>query len=179
MKILSFDVGIKNLAHCYLDYDTPSILQWCNHELYHGNCKKGCSFTTITETLVCYLQEVFDPDFEADVVIIEQQPFKNGLIRTISIMIYTYFTLLKTQFSCIKKVMFINAQTKLKCRKAITMKPCTYYERKQVAIKTCREYINELFPLHLAFYDSQKKQDDLADCLLYCVYYIEMYVQNK
>ena len=28
MKILSFDVGIKNLAYCQLDSETNSILDW-------------------------------------------------------------------------------------------------------------------------------------------------------
>ena len=48
MKILSFDVGIKNLAYCLLDTDNSSILDWgiinisvdpiCDHQMKKKSC---------------------------------------------------------------------------------------------------------------------------------------------
>lgn len=52
-KILSFDVGIKNLAYCLIDYDTKSIEDWgilnisvdpvCDHESKGKRCDKSAS----------------------------------------------------------------------------------------------------------------------------------------
>jgi len=48
MKVLSFDVGIKNLAYCLLDSDNKSIEDWgilnisvdpvCDHKMKHRSC---------------------------------------------------------------------------------------------------------------------------------------------
>ena len=53
MKILSFDVGIKNLAYCYSDHtnNNISILDWNvidlvknNNMCYHDNCHKPIKY---------------------------------------------------------------------------------------------------------------------------------------
>ncbi len=51
MKILSFDVGIKNLAYCLLESDNRSILDWgilnisvdpvCDHKMKDRSCDKS------------------------------------------------------------------------------------------------------------------------------------------
>ena len=51
MKILSFDVGIKNLAYCLLDSDGDTIEDWgilnisvdpvCEHQMKHRSCDKS------------------------------------------------------------------------------------------------------------------------------------------
>ena len=50
MKVLSFDVGIKNLAYCLLDSEDGSIKDWgilnisvdpvCDHQMKHRSCDK-------------------------------------------------------------------------------------------------------------------------------------------
>lgn len=56
MKLLSFDVGIKNLAYCLLDTDNENILDWgilnisvdpvCEHSLKGNSCDKSAKKET-------------------------------------------------------------------------------------------------------------------------------------
>ena len=74
MIILSFDIGIKNLAYCMLDSETKCILDWnvldCSGE---------------NETLRV-IQEIDSLEYllEADIVLLEKQPSFNPKMRNIS-----------------------------------------------------------------------------------------------
>jgi hypothetical protein len=180
MKILSIDVGIKNLSYCYLDLNVNvNIIKWENLCVTNPteNCKK-LGIETITELVLQVLNDNFNESFEANIVLIENQPMlKNGLMKTISVIIYTYFNMMRLQFANISEVKFISAMNKLKCKKGIDLKIDTYKDRKKASIDLTKIYINAYFPDQMNWFNMQKKQDDYSDCMLQAIYYIEKVLQ--
>jgi hypothetical protein len=115
--------------------------------------------------------------FSADVVLIENQPsLKNGMMKTVSVIIFTYFNMLKYQYGNINQVKFISATNKLKCLRVHTLQnqnTSTYKDRKKLSIQLACLYINHLCPDRLTWFQQQSKKDDFADSLNQAIYYIE------
>lgn len=164
MALLSIDVGIKNLSYCLLK-DTGEILDWKNVSVENEDKK----LEHLVENYLLVLMEHFS-DIQVDTVIIENQPMlKNGLMKTLSVVIYTFFNMLKIQHGVINKVSFISATNKLKCKKMKQVPSKVYKERKKQSIELTREY---LAPDRLQWLNAQKKQDDLCDAFLAGMYYL-------
>jgi Poxvirus A22 protein len=179
VKVLAFDVGIKNLSFCYMSHETDktiSLINWDNLCVTDANCNK-IKLEALVENLLESLIQNFTDEFDADVVLIENQPsLKNGMMKTVSVVIYTYFNMLKVQYGNIKEVRFISAMNKLKCNKVKLIEngsQTSYKDRKQLSIKLATIYVQELFPEKSEWFCKQKKKDDLADSLLYALYHIE------
>lgn len=180
MKILAIDVGIKNLSFCVLSAsgnttDQMRILEWDNVCTTEEKCSK-IKIETLAECLLSKLMEAFDQDTEVDIVAIENQPMlKNGLMKTVSVMIYTYFNMLKLMYGNIKEVKFISATNKLKCNKAkdTDMSKESYKNRKKMSIVIMRKYLCEIDPERIAWFDALKKADDYSDCCLFAIYLAE------
>lgn len=177
-RILSIDVGIKNLSYCYFHAESNDckIVQWDNVCVTEQNCKNA-KIEDLTEQLLLTLTETFDSEFHADVVLIENQPMlKNGTMKTFSVVIYTYFNLLKLQFGNIKEVKFISATNKLKCAKVTEVEKddkATYKDRKKLSIEVTKRYIDHLCPDRSVWFTGLSKKDDASDSLLQGIYYIE------
>lgn len=178
MKILAIDIGIKNLSYCILYSEGDNdmhITDWQNISVMETNCRKA-SITEITEAILSKLMELFDSDTSVDIVAIENQPMlKNGMMKTVSVIIYTYFNMLKIMFGNVKDVKFISASNKLKCQKAVEIAKTTtnYKDRKNASIEVVRKYLECIAPERLEWFNSQPKLDDLADCALFAVYIAE------
>jgi hypothetical protein len=171
MIILSFDIGIKNLAYCMLDSEDNTILDWnvldCSGE---------------NETLRV-IQEIDSLEYltEADIVLLEKQPSFNPKMRNISTALYVYFILrMQHELSKNCKVMFYPAKYKLKCcdTKIEHKSKDKYRQNKNLGIVHTRELISS----HHNFFEKHKKKDDLADSYLqglsYIKFFINSYVQN-
>lgn len=180
-KILSLDPGIKNLSYCYLSIEAGKIeiLDWKNICVTQANCKK-IDFELLIEQLLETLALHFDDSFAADIVLIENQPLRNNKMKSLSVAIYTYFSMLKMHFGNIEKVQFIRATEKLKCLKYQelpatigSLGKSTYKHRKQSSIQLCRLYLMDICPEKLEWFDKQKKSDDLSDVINQAIYYIE------
>ena len=87
MKVLSFDIGIKNLSYCILD-ETYKIYDWNIVNLCENlDIKKDkyIIFENIPKKLDLYNL------LDVDIVLLENQPcLKNPTMKTIQIIIYTY-----------------------------------------------------------------------------------------
>lgn len=126
-------------------------------------------------------------------IYIENQPvFKNPIMKSISVGIYTFFCMKKILHTdAINTINFINATTKtkddfvIKLSKLIgiesTIKDFEVYKKRKdfsedivnqiiPKLKYDMEYINNIFST--INYDMTKKKDDLADTLLYQIYII-------
>lgn len=187
-QILSIDVGIKNLSYCLIDVtnDSVTVKKWDNVSITDANCKK-LNVEQITECVLQTLMEHFDDTFFADVVLIENQPMlKNGLMKTVAVVMYTYFNMMKMQYGNINQVKFISATNKLKQKmlvnddtnvsntdnndnKASTQ---TYKDRKKLSIQLAKQNIEKVAPSFKNWFDSQKKKDDCSDALNQGLYYV-------
>ena len=108
MIILSFDVGIKNLAYCQIDSITHDILDWNVID---------CSVPKNQDVIVRLIEELENNAnlLESDTILIEKQPSFNPQMRIISTAIYVYFTLRLNYEQCRKvKIMYYSAKNKLK-----------------------------------------------------------------
>ena len=176
--ILSIDVGIKNLSYCVLEAfpSHTNIIDWDNICVTNENCKK-IKIEELTELIIQSLTEKFNDSFFADIVLIENQPsLKNGMMKTVAVVIFTYFNILKCQYGNINHVKFISATNKLKCHKVQTIsttKASTYKERKKLSIQIASLYIEHLCPERLDWFLNHNKKDDYADSLNQAIYYIE------
>jgi DNA-binding Xre family transcriptional regulator len=122
-------------------------------------------------------------------IYIENQPvFKNPVMKTISIGIFTFFTLKKVVNNIISNVNFINASVKTKDDfinklfelievKSYINKFKDYDKRKEFTIditnQICPKLNNSINNIvSINNYDLNKKKDDMADTIVYVIYSI-------
>ena len=190
MIILSFDIGIKNLAYCQIDSTTSDILDWTIID---------CSVPKNNNVIIKLIEQLESiPNLlESDVILIEKQPSFNPQMRIISTAIYVYFTIRLNYEKKLKtKIIYYSAKNKLKlCNetdslhnknelklngglKGKTGKRKAYYYNKKAAIEQTKIFIEKKINIHhfydkyLIFFNKSKKKDDLADSYLQALAYI-------
>ena len=191
MIILSFDVGIKNLAYCQIDSSTTDILDWNIID---------CSVPRNANIIVKLIEELESiPNLlESDTILIEKQPSFNPQMRIISTAIYVYFTLrLNYEKGTKTKILYYSAKNKLKlCNETESLqnkneqkidgtlrgkkgKRKSYYYNKKAAIEQTKIFIedkiknkNSWYDKYLIFFNKNKKKDDLADSYLQALSYL-------
>ena len=151
---LSIDVGIKNLA--YLLYD-KEIVEWKVIEL----CDKTQNASKLN--MIEVGRKLFDAletiKYPVDHIIIENQIGQNAIrMKMLQGMITLYFI-----SKGINQIHYWNAGNKLK--RFIKTKT-TYSQRKKASVQITREIITKVYPSQLSYFETHKKKDDLADCLL-------------
>lgn len=114
-------------------------------------------------------------------IIIENQPvLKNPKMKSIQIMLYSYFLIKNINMD---NIQLVNASNKLKVYKGELDDPITqklknikdkYRRNKLTAIEHCKKMLVDNKELgFITKFDSHKKQDDLADAYLMCQYFIQ------
>jgi hypothetical protein len=171
--VLSFDVGIRNLAFCLVDGRTNEegasnkILMWDVLDI------KAKDMETMSSKLVSMLFELFGTE-NIDQVLIENQPvMKNPTMKSVQMIIYTFFVCAReVGMSPIGKVTLVPASCKNKfCDQilkerdpsSITTAKSSYTQNKKRAVETTRMMVPTEWK---DFFDSHKKKDDLADAYL-------------
>ena len=120
---------------------------------------------------------------EADVITIENQPaFKNPKMKSVQMIIYTYFNLRGrvdvNQDKYIERILFLSASNKLKIKfdgkseieKNLSVKN-KYKRNKELAKLFCLEFLEPDWEI---FFNNHKKRDDLADTFLMNIYQIQI-----
>lgn len=188
MLYVSFDIGVKNLALCIINQsdDTINIIDWKIIAL--AQCKKEVkNINETAERLYVELDNIIgqlnDIGFnKIDTVLIENQPSNlNGIMKTIQLLIFSYFNLLKHWDNTVTDVILVNPSLKLQTHSVIPpsrkdniikyTKREKYINNKKDSIEICKYYIKDNEKL-LSFFTSNKKLDDYADTLLQTVSYI-------
>ena len=181
-RILSFDVGIKNLSYCIADVpkretDTGSIViqKWENVCITEKKCNNIKLYES-ARNMIDTLKDIFPIDVlnEIDVVLIENQPAKvNRTMKSLSMIMYTFFLMYD------KYVKFISPSNKLKCSRCQDVLKIKnydlkkYYDRKKLSIDTVTILVEENFKEFQKQFKKEKKKDDMSDSLLYIIHYFE------
>ena len=219
MKVLSFDIGIKNLSYCLVCKDTKKINDWgiinisCDDECQHINtknnkCDKKATFINDNISLLCsqhsknkkytkvkkyknnstlfdigikLLEKIKEKKFnnqDIGYVLLENQPvLKNPTMKSIQMILYSYFLNEVIDNKKIKKVEMINARNKLKAYKGEPI-DCDikdkYKRTKYLGIKYCEKMIINNEEKFIELFNNSKKKDDLSDSYLQAIYYINL-----
>jgi hypothetical protein len=155
MSILSFDVGIKNLAYCVIDSETFEIVSW-----------NVCEIPTDLEKQLAFLDECEFWKVPFQTVIIEKQPARNVKMRIVENTLNVYFQLKK-----VDKVSTYSSKHKLGALGKSTRGKTNYTLRKKYGVVMCKAFLKG--SSYEPFFDKHKKKDDLADCLLQALAYAE------
>jgi len=207
MKILSFDVGIKNLAYTIVDCDDNfKILKFgiidLNERKKCSKCKNFAVKFSFSEGefkfcckghedesniqplkdkkidekckfIIKKFDEIFNKD-EIDCIVIENQPsFRAPTLKSIQIMIFTYWCMFKDE------VHFQNPVCKTFNSKLISDldKKIKYRETKKLSIKMMEKLIDKD---KLSEINKFKKRDDISDSYLHAVsFFTRHYNDNK
>lgn len=160
MRILSIDVGIRNLAMCLLDEKNKLILEWDVSGVPPQHADG------LYPSLNNHLNER-EWLLTADTVLIEKQPDKNRKMKTVENFLHSYFVIKNPTTETIiydarHKIPDVAGPGKAK-----------YRQRKQTSIQRCREFIENTPVNHqwIVTFDQSKKKDDLADTVMQALSY--------
>lgn len=156
--VLSFDVGIRNLAYCHLQGDT--IKHWGVLDL---GVKMNSSTEAMTKALVTTLDAHSEEFKGANDIIIEKQPSRNPKMRYIEGMMSAYFFIKYPESST------QSYNPKYKLGKNTFKGVSNYSERKKLGVRRTREFLEKTQHVNqrnAALFEKSKKKDDLADALL-------------
>jgi hypothetical protein len=165
-KFISFDIGIKNLGYCIIELiDTQNIkiLEWDIINLCKDNEKtKNISIFQLCSRLMYELETRFIDN--SIIPVIENQPvLKNPKMKSIQMMVYSYFVLIG-----VTNIHLFSPRNKLDVYTGppVECKLKSKYSRRKYLSVKYTEYIIKNNPNYISIIDKYKKKDDLADALL-------------
>lgn len=181
-KLISFDIGIINMAYCILDYSS---------HICHWNVFSLCNGTEIENTIDLMKKLDAHPEvLDVDVVLLEKQLHINPKMRVMAEAVRSYmiFRGLVDRQRTFKMINY-SPKYKLNCYDGpmppelipvdVTNKSKMYRFRKKQSVYHCGQLIKDQSVEMIDFFArNKKKQDDLSDAYLQGLSYI-MYEQNK
>lgn len=182
--IISFDIGIKNLACCVIEANgdkqcrDAKVLMWYVISLADKK-EKIPNVGELSLRLFAELDELMETlgaDRTVDTVLVENQPSRiNGAMKTVQMMIFSYFQLRRHWEGRVANVLMISAKGKLQghewCEKDVPAAPTekTGYDlNKWRAIRIAERYIIGDEKL-MGIFSSYNKKDDMSDAMLQCI----------
>jgi hypothetical protein len=169
--VISFDIGIKNLACCCLTYDLDSVIyHWDLHPLVEEDRKSKLPMDATAMRIFEEMDRICASVPRIDYVLLENQPSRiNGTMKTIQMIIYTFFQYKKYNEGKIKDVLLISANKKTaEPPFTIDMSGCKakskYTQRKYKSVKLTEKYV-EACPVLVDLLGKYKKKDDICDAL--------------
>ncbi|AYV84183.1 MAG: hypothetical protein Hyperionvirus19_7 [Hyperionvirus sp.] len=183
-------IKTENIPYCksHLSSHIKTLTTQLSPQKIHKSNANKIPLQILSIKLFTYLDQI--PEFtKADEILIENQPtLKNPTMKSISTLLFSYFTIrgiidkpietnkdiLNVKFICPSNKLKVSdsAATKLKKLKEDGADERKVYEiTKTMGMTFCRELIKS-DKQQLEFIDKQKKKDDLCDAFLQGYYYI-------
>jgi hypothetical protein len=160
MKILSIDVGIRNLAMCLLN-DTGNIIEQWDVSGIPPQHEDG--------VYVSLRKHLDDRPWtlEADVTLIEKQPDRNKKMKAVENFLHAYFVIKNPD----KETIIYDARHKIP--DVAGPGRSQYLKRKKTSIERCKEFIHtgETNAHWIPTFTASKKKDDLADTVMQALSY--------
>jgi len=165
MAILSFDIGIRNLAYCILD-EQQHIQDWKVLSLSH---RKRIQYDILCESVVQTLNQIDLTQFNIQQVVLERQ--MTAKMRVVCAMIQTYYVVKgipTVLFSPVHKLQSLPINEQDAQLVPIRAKKNTYGYRKNLSKQFCKILLernhekNEMIDLYM----KSTKKDDLSDSYL-------------
>jgi len=193
MRVLSFDVGIFNLAFALVeggegpeDAAGGRLLAWDVIALKERGEGARVGFGDLVQRLVRVLRDRFDGE-RVDVVLIENQPcMKNPTMKSIQVAIHAFFAVRdmraeESEFGR-TEVALVSAASKLQVRErdavdlsAIVTKS-RYARAKKTSVAIARHYLALTADVNASWapvFEACKKRDDLADVYCQALHYLK------
>ena len=154
----------KSLTNHIEKFIHENVFEYVNQEIASEMSLLEISIS-IKKNLIFHLNDYLE---KIDVIIIENQigPLANKMC-SIQGMLTQFFVL-----NNISNIQFISATNKLK---NFVKQKTSYHERKKISIEITRNLLNNL-NIEQDVFCKHSKKDDLADCLLQAIWYIQ---ENK
>lgn len=198
MYIISFDVGIKNLAYTILEYNNSNmvgktrdkydvlsrsnVLLWNKVDLSSNKYDLEKITENLLEVLDCIAYNDIENLHDAKIhVVIENQPaLKSPIMKNIQIIIYSYFKTIAKYNNLDLCTRLISAKSKLKYIESFPEFEGSdpnkkgYAKNKSDSIAFTRWLLDEKAPNVKAseVLAGMKKKDDICDSYLQALYYV-------
>ncbi|AUF82259.1 putative Holliday junction resolvase [Tetraselmis virus 1] len=177
MRVLSIDVGIKNLGFCDITFVKNPEDFIINAWKVSNNSRADNSIDASIRGTVDMLDEVFsESGYDAfDVVLIENQPcFKNPKMKTVQTTIHAYMVMRASEET---EIILASASGKNKLAEKILdidkTKTTKYRDAKKRSIESTKIILesNEKNNKHLSDLMIHPKKDDMCDSFMQALYY--------
>jgi hypothetical protein len=198
MSVISFDIGIKNLAVIHLVRDDAAeaaprleIVDWDVLNLVpDGQKVKSQSLDETTRTLYTMLEQRWQTGtWQSEavrgkelVILIENQPaMKNPIMKSIQMLVYGFFAYKQVVTGVPLSIRLMSATCKLKLGKDLplecnTKSKSTYIQNKKKAVAYTDHFLKLVCKNPDAWagvLTDRKKKDDVADCFLQALYFFQ------
>lgn len=182
VQLLSFDIGIKNMAYCFVkipDNDKNNI-QFINLNKIDLNLGKKSSIQSTIDGTIDFLDNLINNDLSINIndkliVLIECQ--MTSIMRTIQTVINTYFKMIGKYEGYNIETIYLSPKHKLNIINKYGDKIASnsYKQNKTDAIYFAKYLLENTYKDEkiLEIYNNMKKKDDISDALLMCIYYFE------
>lgn len=183
-QIISFDIGIKNMAYCIMQVNDDKTIFFKHLEVVNLNA--GKNIQDIIDSTIEFLDEIINNQTKIDtniplVILIESQ--MTSIMRCIQTTINTYFKVIEKYEGMQITTKYLSAKHKLSLLNNYNYipiepekKPINKYKKNKLdSINFTKwllenKYKNDIF---LNYYNNIKKKDDVSDAFLMCIYYID------
>ena len=184
VQILSFDIGIKNMAYCFIRInDQNKNIDFRNLNKIDLNLKKNSNIQKVIDNTIDFLDITINQELSIDsneklIILIECQ--MTSLMKTIQTTINTYFKLISRFSGYDIDTIYLSPNHKLNIINKYEgeIQNSSYKQNKMEAIYFCKYLLENTYhnPTFLEIYNSHKKKDDISDAFLMCIYYYEMII---
>lgn len=194
VQLLSFDIGIKNMAYCFvkISNDNKENISFIDLNKINLNLGKKANIQSIIDETIEFLDNLINQELSSfidinDKLIILIECQMTSIMKTIQTTINTYFKMLNRYESYLIDTIYLSPKHKLNIINKYQDKIVnnSYKQNKIDAIYFCEfllenTYKNKDIGIYknkfIDTYRNLKKKDDISDAFLMIIYYYEIII---